>query len=133
MALTKNIQPTYELDDINEMALAASSTVYLGSAVGQVATTQTCRALVAADKFLGFAIDQYSDTLDTGNARFKTKGMRELTVTGLASTTAIGTSVYASDDNTYTLTSTSNSLIGKVHRVLPGATKAIVRFDADLI
>ena len=135
-ALTKDKRNTYEVGDTNEFPLASGAKVFLGSAVGMASGQSSVRALVATDKFLGFAIDSVDNTGGAAgalNVRVKTHGMIEATVAGLAATTAVGTSVYLSDDNTFTLTGTSNSLVGKVHRVLPGGTKAIVRFDADLV
>lgn len=135
-ALAKDIQNTYEIGDINEFPLLASTKVYLGAAVGMAAAATGARPLVATDKFLGFAIDSVDNTggaAGAKNVRVKTVGMIVATVVGLAATTAVGTSVYMSDDNTYTLTATSNTLVGKVHRVLTGGTKAVVRFDADLV
>lgn len=133
-ALTKDIQNTYEIGDINEFPVVSAGTIYLGSAVGQPSGVGTARALVATDKFVGFAIDSVVNPASgSKTVRVKTSGMIVATVATLASTTAPGTSVYMADDNTFTLVSTSNSLVGKVHRVLPGGTKAVVRFDADLV
>lgn len=135
MALSKNIQPVYEVGDINEHPIAASSKIYLGSAVGQVSGGPNCRALVAADKFLGFSIDEFDNSAGGAgaiNARVKTHGMIVLSVTGVTNATAPGTAIYASADDTFTTTATSNSLIGKFHRWISG-TKCVVRFDADLI
>ena len=136
MAASAAIQRSYEIGDINSLNMAASAKIYQGAAVGQVSTTDTYRALAAADKFAGFATDTFDNTGGAAGAKtvqVKTTGMVELTVAGLATTTALGASVYASADDTFTLTATSNSLIGKVHRIVAGATKAIVTFNADLI
>ena len=135
-AATKPVQRVYEIGDLNAFPMTATSKIYQGTAVGQAAAGTAARALVATDKFHGFAIDTYDNSAGAAgdvDVVVKTFGYVELTVVGLAATTPVGTSVYASDDSTFTLTSTSNSLIGKVHRVLPGAVKAIVCFDADVI
>jgi hypothetical protein len=135
MAASAAIQAVYEIGDINSLPMTAAK-IYQGTAVGQVSGTDTYRALVAADKFAGFALDTFDNTGKAAGAtlvQVKSSGMIVLTVTGLATTTALGASVYASADNTFTLTSTSNSLVGKVHRVESGATKAVVSFDATLV
>lgn len=133
---TAPVQRSYEIGDLNSHPIKASTKIYQGSAVGQAAAASVVRPLVATDKFLGFATDTFDNSAGADAAKnvlVKHEGMIELTVATLAATTPIGTSVYASDDNTFTLVSTGNSLIGKVHRVLPGATKAIVAFNADLV
>lgn len=135
MALTKNIQPVYEVGDINEHPLDADAKVYLGSAVGQVSGGPNARALIAGDKFLGFAIDEVDNTGGGAGAkrvRVKHEGMIVLTVTGVTNATAPGTSIYASDDDTFTTTPDRNSLVGKFHRWITG-TKCVVAFNADLI
>lgn len=128
MALTKNSQPVYDIGEICEAPLASGAKPFLGSMLGYTGNN-TVRPLVAGDKFAGFSIDQYDQTGTDVNARFKHEGYVVVTVTGLAANTAVGTSVYASDDNTCTLTSAGNSLMGKVHR-LAGGGKAVVEFDA---
>lgn len=135
MAATKDIMFVREVGDINQFNMAAGAVIYKGTAVGFTGSN-TARALVAADKFLGFAEDGRDNTGGAAGdktVRVISKGMVILTVATLAATTAPGTSVYASDDNTYTLVSTGNSLVGKVHRVEAGATKAVVAFDASLV
>lgn len=136
MAATAPVQRTYEIGDLNSFGIKAASKIYQGSAVGMAAATAVARALVATDKFLGFATDTFDNTAGADGAKdvvVKTWGYIKLTIAGLAAATPVGTSVYASDDNTFTLTATSNSLVGKVHRVEAGATQAIVAFDADLV
>lgn len=133
-ALAKDIQNTYEIGDINEFPVVSAGTIYMGAAVGVPSGVGTARALVATDKFVGFAIDGVANVSGgSKTVRVKTTGMIVATVVGLTAATPPGTSVYMSDDNTYTTTTTSNSLVGKVHRVLTGGTKAVVRFDADLV
>lgn len=130
------IQRAYEVGDLNSHNMKASTKIYQGSAVGVASGTSVARPLVATDKFVGFATDTFDNSTGADAAKtvlVKSEGMVVLTVVGLAATTAVGTSVYASDDATFTLTSTSNSLIGKIHRVESGAVKAVVSFNADLI
>jgi len=134
-AASAPVQLTFEVGDINSLPMKANCKIYQGTAVSLLAAG-TVNGLVAVEKFAGFAVDTFDNiggAASAKNAVMKTSGMVELTVVGLASTTQIGVSVYASDDSTFTLTSASNTLIGKIHRVLPGAVKAIVTFNADLI
>ena len=134
-AATAPVMQTYEVGDINSLPMKASTKIWQGSACSILAAG-TVAPLTATEKFAGFAIDTFDNSTGAAsakNALVKTYGMIELTVATLASSTQIGVSVYASDDSTFTLVSTSNTLIGKIHRVLPGAVKAIVTFNADLI
>ncbi len=135
MALSAAAQRTFEVGDLNSFGMKAASKIWQGAAVSMLAAG-TVAPLTATEKFVGFAVDTFDNLAGLANAKnavVKTWGFIELTVVGLLSTTQVGVSVYASDDNTFTLTSAGNSIIGKIHRVLPGATKAIVVFDADLI
>jgi hypothetical protein len=131
MALTKNASPVYEIGDIGEAPLTASAKVYLGAALGYTGNN-TVRPLVAADKFAGFAIDSADQAAGDINVRFKDRGSIVLTVATLAANTPVGTSVYASDDATFTLVATSNSLIGKIRRLV-SSTKAAVEFLAPVV
>jgi hypothetical protein len=134
MALSKDTQNTYEIGDTGEFPVVSAGTIYMGGAVGIPSGVGTARALIATDKFVGFAIDGVVNAAGGSKAvRVKATGMIAATITGLTAATPPGTSVYMSDDNTYTTTATSNSLVGKVHRVITGGTKAVVRFDADLV
>ena len=54
--------------------------------------------------------------------RVRTRGRVILSVTGVTAVTDEGSTVYASDDDTFTLTSTSNTAIGKVTRYISGTT-----------
>lgn len=53
-----------------------------------------------------------------------------LSVTGVTGVGDVGTTVYASDDDTFTLTSTSNTAVGKIARYISG-TKVDVEYEAD--
>lgn len=121
----------YRIGDLGEATMAAAAVIWKGAALGFTGNN-TVRPLVALDKFAGFADDSYDTTKGSVVARFKKKGQIVLTVAGLAANTAVGTSVYASDDHTFTLTSTGNSLIGKIASV-DDATHATVAFNAALI
>lgn len=107
----------YELGDLNEYGVIANGIIYEGAAVGENGLGYA-RPLQAGDKFLGFAeqhIDNHTGAVGDKRVRVKTSGKVKLNISGVA-ITDIGKSVFAADDNTFTLTQTSNSYIGKVCR-----------------
>jgi hypothetical protein len=122
---------TYRDDyTINEVPAVASDIIYRGSAVGD--TSGTARPLVAGDAFLGFAdatADNSAGSASAINVRVRSRGYVKLAITSVASTDDIGATVYASDDNTFTLASTSNSSIGKIVEWV-SSTTAWVYFEA---
>lgn len=129
MALSANTPRNWALGEDSELGVAASATIYEGSAVGL--TAGYARALAAGDTFVGFALAKAVDTsavAGTINVRVRASGLVELTITSVA-VTDIGKPVYASDDGTFTLTQGSSSYIGKVRRV-SGTNLAIVEFEA---
>lgn len=136
MAASKDLSLQFELGDYADRPLAAGVRVYRHTAIGQVAGTNTYRALVAGDKFAGIALDGYDAAgLAAGAAtvRVRTFGSMLLTVAGASAATAVGAAVYASADDTYTLTSTDNSLVGKIKGYDTHSGKLIVSFDAALV
>lgn len=129
--LAANKARAYELGEIGEHPVAAAARIFEGCAVGL--TAGTARKLVAADKFLGFALQEADNTAGAAgaiNVRVRRKGMVEASVAG-ASNLSVGLPVYMSDDDDFTLTVTANSKVGFVARHVSGAT-CVVYFDADL-
>lgn len=129
--LAANTPRAYEMGNRNDILMVASDIIYEGAAVGVVAASGHARPLVAADAFAGFAeatADNSAGAAAALRVRVITEGRIELPVTG-AVITSIGAAVYASDDNTFTLTSTSNTKIGKVHRFVSTGV-AVVDFKA---
>lgn len=119
--------------DYNEVPIIASDTVYLGAAVGESSSTGTGRPLVAGDNFMGFCIETCIN--ETGAAAAKNikvlkTGKAWLTVTNGDNINDYGDTVYASDDATFTMASTSNSSIGKLIRYDSGTSKCLVQFEA---
>jgi hypothetical protein len=115
----------------NELPLIASDIIYQGAAVGESADTGTFRPLVSADKFAGFAIrqaDNSSGAASDVNVEVYQKGCVVLSVTGVTGITDMGKDVYATDDDTFTLT-IGGSLIGRIVRHISG-TKCLVAFEA---
>ena len=104
-----------------------TSKIYEGSAVSDAgspsAGTNVANTLVAGENFLGFADQTVDNTSGASGVTISvaTKGYVQLVVTGVTSA-SLGATVYASDGNTFTLTSTSNSKIGKVAKIVSGTT-----------
>lgn len=122
--------------DYNEVPIIASDTVYLGSAVGESSTSGTGRPLAGADAFKGFCIEKCeneSGAASAKNIKVYASGKVVLAVTGVDNVNDEGATVYASDDDTFTLTSTTtNTAIGKVERVISTSSNlALVYFEAD--
>jgi hypothetical protein len=129
MALSANTPRTYEFGELNDLPVKASSTIYQGSAVG--ITSGYARALVAGDIFTGFATAKAVGGSADGDVKVnvQVKGLIKLTITSIA-VTDIGKPVYASADGTFTLTQSTNSRIGTVHRYVTTDT-CVVAFDGS--
>lgn len=105
----------YYQGDFHECPMVASDIIYQGAAVGADGSGNA-RPLVAADQFLGFAelkADNSTGAAGAKNVRLRKHGYIKLPIAALAKTN-VGDSVYASDDNTFTLTAAGNSLVGTV-------------------
>jgi len=123
----------YGLGDMEEYPVVATDIIYQGAAVGENGSGYA-RPLNAADPFLGFADRQADNSTGAAGAvtvRVKRKGLIKLAISGLAITANDRPAVYASDDDTFTLTATSNTLIGFVSRWISTGV-AMVEFDAAL-
>jgi hypothetical protein len=130
--LALDLARIYGLGDSAEYPVIAADIIYEGAAVGENGSGYS-RPLVAADPFQGFAITKADNS--TGSAgdvrvRVKTKGVIQLSIASLAITANDRPKVYASDDNTFTLVSTSNTLIGTVLQWISTGV-AWVEFDAQ--
>jgi hypothetical protein len=109
----------------NEIDAIASDIIYEGAAVGESSSTGTGRPCVAGDVFLGFAHEQCDNSSGSaGDKRIKVRqtGVVKIAITGVVGVADVGDDVYASDDNTFTLTAGSNTWVGNVHRYLSGTT-----------
>lgn len=133
MALSANTPRAYQVGDNESYPVAASVTVYEGAAIGENASGYA-RPLTAGDVFLGFAIEPVASQSSAGAARVevKTRGRVQLAISSIAVTANDRPPVYASDDGTFTLTASTNSLIGYVSRWVSTGV-AIVEFDAALV
>jgi len=130
---TKDIPRNYELGDINELPVVASDIIYEGSAVSEVAASGHMNPLAAGEKFVGFCLEKCDNSAGGAaakNVKVLQKGKIQLTLAAFAITDN-NAPVYASDDTTFTLTSTSNSFIGYATRFVSD-TVAIVNFDVTM-
>lgn len=130
--LSINKPRDFVLGELQDLPVVASDIIYEGAAVGENGSGYF-RPLVAADAFAGFAERQADNSAGAAgaiNVRVKTRGRVILSVAGVTAVTDEGSTVYASDDDTFTLTSTSNSAIGKIVRHISGTTVEVY-FEAS--
>lgn len=129
--LAQDMTRPFEIGDRNEYPVVASDIIYQGAAVGLVASSGHARPLTAGDRFGGFAesrADNSAGAAADTNVRVIERGKVQLTVTGVTATD-IGQPVYATDDDTFTLSPVDGVFVGFVHRYV-GSNTAVVRFDA---
>ena len=132
--LATDKQRPYELGDLNSLPMVATDIIYEGAAVGIAAASGNARPLTAGDAFAGFCIQNADNaTGSAGDVRVqvKTHGEVQLPVANVAATD-LGKPVYASDDDTFVLTATGNSYIGKVKRFVSTGV-AVVAFDVRVV
>lgn len=99
----------------HDIAVAASTTLYAGSLIGD--SSGYARALVAGDRYKGIAskgVDNSSGSAGDKSCRVIRDGIFKMAVIGASATTKIGAKVYASDDQVLTLLRGSNSLVGYI-------------------
>lgn len=124
----------YQLGEHEEYPVIASDIIYEGAAVGENGSGYA-RPLQAGDVFLGFALETADNSAGSAGdirVRVREKGKIVLPISALAITANDRPAVYASDDDTFTLTVGSNSLIGYVSRWIATGS-AVVEFDAGLV
>lgn len=105
----------YYQGDFHEFDVIAADIIYKGAAVGDNGSGYA-RPLQAGDRFRGFAeckVDNSTGSAGDKAVRVKRKGLIKLPITSLA-ITDVGKDVFASDDNTFTLTQSTNTRIGHV-------------------
>jgi hypothetical protein len=103
-----------------DLPMEASDTAYEGAAVTDSGGNGLVDgALVSGETFLGFVEKQAVETTAANggrNVKVRQQGIiKNLAVTGVTGATDLGAAVYAADNGTFTLTSTSTYVqIGKV-------------------
>lgn len=128
--LTTDSARDFLLGDFTDQPIIAADIIYEGAAVGENGAGYA-RPLVAGDPFLGFATQQCDNSVGSaGDLNVKTRraGRVELSIGSLA-ITDIGATVYASDDNTFTLTASTNTAIGTVSSFVSSGV-GVVEFSA---
>lgn len=132
MAAARDLSLSFTEVRASRQSLADSTIAYRGSAMGVVAANGRVRPLVSGDDFAGFLTAQSDNrAFATGAAALSVQlvaqGLVQLSVTGVVAT-SLGDTVYATDDNTFTLT-IGGSTVGTVQQYV-SAGVAIVSFDA---
>lgn len=127
--LAANEPRAYEDGVVKPLPIIASDIIYEGSALGW--SSGSVRPLQAGDMFAGFAVEKKDNS--TGSAGDKSVlarvgGCVKLTVSGAAAGDE-GQGVYASDDDTFLVTTEAgNSRIGFIERI-DSSGVAIVRIE----
>lgn len=132
--LAANKPRTYEgaIRRRNTLAVIASDILYEGAAIGQVSASGHVRPLTSVDVFVGFAEQQVDNSLGAAAARnisIIAQGSISLPITGLLITDRVGLPVYATDDDTFSLSPVGGVFIGFLDRFV-SAGVGIVNFFA---
>jgi hypothetical protein len=121
---------------LNELPTIASDIIFDGAAVGELNDTGTYQPLgtgSTVDRFAGFALEKCDNSAGAAGDRkvkLKQRGRIVLNVTGVTAITDVGKTVWATDDDTFTLTYASGAIsIGTVSRWITG-TSCVVAFTA---
>lgn len=124
----------FELGDTAQLPIVADDIVHEGAAVGFDPTTALARPLQAGDVFAGFAARRADNTGGAAGAvkvPTRHEGKIQLPIISLAASN-VGDLVYASDDDTFTLEASGNSLVGRVDRFV-GTGVGVVSYSAGLL
>jgi hypothetical protein len=122
---------TYETGYFDNLPVVANDIIYQGAATGWNGSGYV-RPLTAGDQFAGFCMelaDNSSGAAGAVRAKVERQGLIVLAVTGVDGNDDVGKAVYASDDDAFTLTASTNSAIGRVYRHV-SSTTCVVAFDA---
>ena len=134
MAASANIVRAYEADDnpaFNHLPVQASSVCYAGAAM-TADSNGDVGPLNVSEAFAGFAeqkVDNGSGSAGDEDVQVRSRGKVTLSVTGVDDHDDYNAAVYATDDNTFTLTASGGLQIGKVVRWISGTT-CVVSFEA---
>ena len=134
MALIKSTPRTFRgavtVADLDE-PVVASDIIYEGAALTDAGGAGVVGPCVGTETFRGFAMAERDNSAGAAGA-LKVPVRREgevlLTISSLAQTD-VGVTIYASDDGTFTKTSTSNCAIGVLTEYV-SSTQGWVRFQA---
>ena len=129
--LAANKPRAFELGNRNHLPVIASDIIYEGAAVGMVVGSGHVQPLAATNRFVGFAVAKADNSAGAAaaiNAEVQSDGEIELTVTG-ALITDIGQPVYATDDDTFTMSPVSSVFVGFVKRFVSTGV-VVVEFNS---
>jgi hypothetical protein len=128
--LAADLPRPWVLGDFEQHPVIANDIIYEGAAVGDNGSGYS-RPLAAGDPFLGFAqtrVDNTGGSAGDKAVRVKREGAVQLPVASLA-ITDVGKPVFASDDNTFVLTQSTNTRIGTVRSFISTGV-GVVDFEA---
>lgn len=115
--LAADKQRSHVVGDRNDQPVIAADIIYQDAAVGDNGSGYA-RPLVAGDPFRGFATERCDNS--AGAAGDKRVNLRQrgrvILPVSAAAITDVDKPVYASDDDTFTFTASTNSYIGRVVR-----------------
>lgn len=124
---------THDTTSIKRLPVAASTTIYQGAAVAPDAGGDLV-AFTDTATFSGFAMEHGDNSAGAdGDIEIDVATSGELhdeSVTGVTGNGDVGSTVYMTDDDTFTLTAGDNTAIGKVSRYISG-TRVDILFEAD--
>jgi hypothetical protein len=126
--LNSDLPRAYELGNENSVPIAANTRVYEGMAIS-VGADGYGKPLSAGERFIGFALQRCENANGQAgekNIRILGKGAVVLNVPGLTAND-VAKAVYATADNSFTLTKAANSRIGVVKRYIEDGL-AVVEF-----
>lgn len=135
MALSADQPRAYDADVepmFNELPVQASAVCYAGGALSHDSNGDV-GPLDGSETFIGFAEQQVTGTTaGAKTVKVRQKGAIQIAVTGVDDPNDIGATVYATADNTFTLSSTGGAAIGKVIRHV-SSTTCVVYFEGAQI
>lgn len=136
MAATADVRVSVAADDVVQYPVKASTTIYDGTMVG-LDGSNYARGLVAGDNFVGINVagkaDNSSGSAGDISVQVRRRAIVKLSVTGLTSRELHGALVFASADDTFTLTRGvpgATTLIGRVVEYVSSGV-GYVQVDAD--
>ena len=125
-----------DINEFGELPVIASDIIYEGAATGESSSAGTFRPLQGGDNFGGFAVekaDNSSGAASAINVRVRRRGYVWLaTITGASGIADAESTVYATDDDTFTLTASGASAIGKIV-TYNSSDGFFVYFEADSV
>jgi len=131
MALSTDMNLNRYVDQqLRTLAVKAGAVIYRGALVGLDRSSGYARPLAASDQFQGLAYERCDNAMGANGDReviLFTQGDFDFALAG-AMRTHIGRPVFATDDNTLTLSGAAAAYIGQIIDV-PASGRVIVRID----